>query len=34
MTTIDTLAWAEFLRDTGREVCDRVKGLLGSEFAV
>jgi predicted nucleic acid-binding protein len=30
---VDTSAWVEFLRDTGRPICRRVDDLLDGEFA-
>lgn len=33
MILIDTLAWIEFLRDTGSPVCQRVDDLLAAEIA-
>ena len=33
MILVDTSAWVEFLRDTGRPVCTRVDELLDGEIA-
>jgi len=34
MILVDTSAWVEFLRDTGRPVCVRVDEILGSDLAI